>query len=86
MKTMVFWHKGKKPKDWAESQSLPMGFFECGRLEKGDTIELNMLLKGKEDEGTHKYTVKVAKVEISLSYRAWTADMELFTTQYVHVK
>lgn len=83
MKTMIFWHKEKKPKDWQEGWSLPMGFFDCDRLEKCDILRLAMTLDGEQAK---VYKVKVASVEISPLYRPWINDTNLEITQWVDVR
>jgi len=83
MDTMVFFHKDKKPKDWQEEWSLPMGFFECGKLQRGDTIELHMLIG---DEPTQGFTVQVVRAEIDLAYKPWINDHDLIITQWAYVK
>ena len=83
MKTMVFWHKEKKPKDWQEEWSLPMGFFDCDRLEKGDILALAIVLDGQEAK---RYKVKVKNVEISPLYRPWVDDTDLTITQWIEVE
>ena len=82
MKTMIFWHKEKKPRDWQEEWSLPMGFFDCDRLEKGNILRLAMTLDGKEAK---QYKVKVKSVEISLLYKPWVNDTNLQITQWLSV-
>lgn len=82
MKTMVFWHKEKKPKDWQKEWSLPMGWFDCDRLEKGDILRLAMTFEGK---AVKRYKVKIKDVEIGLLYKPWINDTGLQIVQRLTV-
>ena len=84
MKTMLFWHQNKPPKDWEEENwgDLTENFFECPRLFKGDRIELEIKLS---DGGIQFYIVKVASVEIGICYEAMSQD-DFEVTQTIHVR
>jgi len=82
MRTIVTW-EGDTPKDFEDCGDLPEAEFECGRLRKGDKIELLIDHPGGFS-GT--YYARVAKVIISIDLAPGEGEEEISAIQWVYLK